>query len=431
MSEPEPADLSIYDRLHWSDEQLTELLASGAQRRELQAYFGHADYERLAGLARFRAVHRGRAPRPRVYVIPGILGSELGIPRPAPWPPDLLWLDAIDIIRGRLTELGLDAPRGVVPLGVLPTTYLPLRLELEAAGCDVVMHAYDWRRSILDAGHELGERLAADPAPAIHVVAHSMGGLVARAALRHAGGARIARLITVATPHRGALAPLQALRGTYPVVRRLAALDLRHDAGQLAHEVFSTFPSLYEMLPPAGAMGELDLFDPSSWPAGQPAPDPDLLRAARALTAGLAPLDARCVAIVGVGQRTVIGVEREQEEFRYAVSGAGDGTVPASSAAATGIDHYYFRCEHSELTRSGTVARALLDLIARGATGRLQRSSALAHQPAISVTDADLRRVYNDKVDWHALSPEARRIYLQRLNEPPPQYLRRAARRGR
>jgi predicted Fe-S protein YdhL (DUF1289 family) len=35
------------------------------------------------------------------------------------------------------------------------------------------------------------------------------------------------------------------------------------------------------------------------------------------------------------------------------------------------------------------------------------------------VSDAQLRRTHADKVDWGALSPEARREFLQNLNEPP------------
>ena len=206
MTPGEPANLTAYDRLRWSETDLEALLATGQHRRELLAYFGFADYARLTTLARRAAARAGHGTRPRVYVIPGILGSELGLARPQPWPPDLLWVDPIDIIAGRLVELGLDAGTSVVPLSVLPPTYMPLQLELRAGGCDVVMHAYDWRRSILDSGRELAARLAADPAAEIHIVAHSMGGLVARAALKTHAIARVRRLITVGTPHAGSFA---------------------------------------------------------------------------------------------------------------------------------------------------------------------------------------------------------------------------------
>ncbi|MFO1400438.1 MAG: hypothetical protein U1F30_04385 [Steroidobacteraceae bacterium] len=266
MSATAPADLTIYDRLRWSASELEVLLASGAHRRELLAYFGTRDYLRLAALARRAAALPAGGARPRVYVIPGIMGSELGRARPAPWPADLLWVDPLDIIAGRLTELELAAQPPLEPLGVLPPTYAPLQLALRAAGCDVVMHAYDWRRSIVATGRELGARLAADPAREIHLVAHSMGGLLARVALAAAPQARVVRLITVGTPHAGSYAPLEALRGTYPVVRRLAALDRRHDAEALAASVFRQLPEPYEMRrrrPCGCALGS-----PGNWPHG-------------------------------------------------------------------------------------------------------------------------------------------------------------------
>ena len=46
---------------------------------------------------------------------------------------------------------------------------------------------------------------AATGAPRLALIAHSMGGLVARAYLRRAGAARIAKLITIGTPHRGSM----------------------------------------------------------------------------------------------------------------------------------------------------------------------------------------------------------------------------------
>ncbi len=270
MSAAAPADLSAYDRLRWNAAELEALLAGGQHRRELLAYFGAHDFRRLTLLARRAAAWPAPAARPRVYVIPGIMGSELGRTRPAPWPADLLWLDPLDIIGGRLIELDLDSGIPLEPLGVLPPTYAPLQLELRAAGCDVVLHAYDWRRSILETGRDLGARLAADPAEQIHVIAHSMGGLLARVALASAPLARVVRLITVGTPHAGTFAPLQALRGTYPVVRRLAALDRRHDAETLAANVFSSFPSLYEMLPTAASGCAVDVFEPGNWPQRGP-----------------------------------------------------------------------------------------------------------------------------------------------------------------
>ncbi|MCC7461107.1 MAG: hypothetical protein IT480_01455 [Gammaproteobacteria bacterium] len=431
MSAATPAHLSIYDRLRWSATELEALLAGGQHRRELLAYFGAHDFRRLTALARRAATRRRRALRRRVYVIPGIMGSELGRARPAPWPADLLWLDPFDIIGGRLVELDLDGGAALEPLGVLPPTYAPLYLELRAAGCDVVLHAYDWRRSIVETGRELGARLAADPAGEIHLIAHSMGGLLARVALAATPQLRVAQLITVGTPHAGTFAPLQALRGTYPVVRRLAALDRHHDAETLTVDIFSGFPSLYQMLPSAAIGCDLDVFDPGSWPPGTPSPRVALLRAARGFERALAPLDARCIAIVGTGQRTVTGVSRAGGDFSYHITDTGDGTVPVRSAAPAGVRCHYFGREHSELLRSPTVARALIELLRSGSTCVLPLTAAAEHHTPSQVTDSELRALGTQKIDWPALAPEARRLYLQQLNRPPPQYQQRPIRRRR
>jgi triacylglycerol esterase/lipase EstA (alpha/beta hydrolase family) len=47
--------------------------------------------------------------------------------------------------------------------------------------------------------------LGATEAARVVLVAHSMGGLAARAYLRQHGGAKVARLVTIGSPHRGSM----------------------------------------------------------------------------------------------------------------------------------------------------------------------------------------------------------------------------------
>jgi triacylglycerol esterase/lipase EstA (alpha/beta hydrolase family) len=47
--------------------------------------------------------------------------------------------------------------------------------------------------------------IAATGARRVVIVAHSMGGLVARAYLRQWGGAKVSRVVTIGTPHRGSM----------------------------------------------------------------------------------------------------------------------------------------------------------------------------------------------------------------------------------
>lgn len=430
MNEDLAAGISIYDRLHRSDAELSELLASGAARRELTAVFGAAEYAVLAALAR-KAQRIQRHHAEPVYILPGIMGTQLGAVRAAPSPADLLWLDPQDIIGGGLDRLRLPGAAALHPLGAIPYSYLPLQLRLRAAGYTVVMLDYDWRANLRDVAQLLSARLSADPAPSVAIVAHSMGGLIARGAFRLPGFERVRRLITLGAPHAGSFGAVQAIRGTYPVVRRLAALDRHHDAEILATRVFSTFPSIHQLLPAHTLSPAADLFEIGHWPRSGPQPDQELLREARAFVTTLPPSDARCIAISGTHQRTVVNLRLADDDFHYEIGDAGDGTVPIASAQLPGCDNYYVRCEHSELPRSVSVARALVELLRHGRTTRLsaQRGPPLGRQ--VTVSDHDLRSTWNEKVDWAKFGPAARRDYLNRLNRPPPHYAARRAPRRR
>jgi pimeloyl-ACP methyl ester carboxylesterase len=442
------AEVSVYDRMCWPEAELERSLALGAHRRELAAYLGGYEYDTLAALARSSVAVRRRASHARrrlkIYLLPGILGTQLGRPRAAGEPPDLLWIDPTDIVAGRLAELRL--PRAIPgkaplrqqrlqplqPLGAIVYSYLALKLRLAAAGFEVVLYDYDWRGDVLASGRALADCLAADDAEQLALIGHSMGALLARSALAHygsgAGAERITRLIGIGAPHGGSIAAVQALRATYPIVGRLAAIDRVHDAETLTRLAFRGFMSLYQLLPAASAT--LDLFDPDCWPRAGAQPDAALLRAARRFGDQLAGSDPRFVSIVGTGQRTVTGIERRGEQFRYQVSSAGDGTVASACATLPGVRSYCLRCEHSELPRSEHVAAALIDLLQGGRTRRLREGVIARHGRSSYVTDAGLRRELGRKIDWYSLNIGERRQYLNRLNEPPAAYrLRRPSRR--
>ena len=99
------------------------------------------------------------------------------------------------------------------------------------------------------------------------------GGVVARQALVE-GGDRIRRIVQLGAPNHGSYAAVLAMRGVHPTVRKLAALDLRHDAEDLSRLVFRTLPSLYRLLPTGPATGDVD-FRSGGWPDDRLRPDPD------------------------------------------------------------------------------------------------------------------------------------------------------------
>ena len=430
-SEVSPHHISPYDRLSWSDAQVEKLLAAGEHRPELENYFGAAEYRELTTLVRAASNTTLAADAVRVIIVPGIMGSQLGLPRPAPLPPDILWLDPVDIEAGRLRLLKPAPDDGIVSLGVVLYTYLRLKLHLQAAGFDCAFHDYDWRLGVDVLGQALAARLRLEPAKRVMLVAHSMGGLVSRAALAMAGTGSVERVILLGTPNFGSFASVQALRGTYAVVRKIARLNQEQSAEWLAEKVFNSFPSLYHLLPAPDHNAGVDLFDPGEWPQRGPRPRPGLLRAARTLPRTLAGGDERFVVIAGVNQETVTAVVRQRDDFIYTITRNGDGTVPTEQALLPGARTYFTATAHSELTRDHGVAQAIADLLRGGKTRRLPARRAQASDATARISDRQLRRTQIPKVEWSALPQTARRIFLQSLNEPPALKLRAPMRRTR
>ena len=405
-----------YDRFAWSDATVGEWLASGAQRAALTAYFGAAEYRALAALARRARRTPPAAAAPRVIIVPGIMGSQLGIRRTAPLPDDIVWIDPVDIQHGRLRSLRVPGPARVVPLGVVLFSYLRLKLQLCARGFAAEFYDYDWRLSVVEAGRALAGRLRTHPGERLAIVAHSLGGLVTRAALALPDTRKVERVILLGTPNHGSYAAVQALRGTDAVVRKVARLAPGDSAETLAADVYSSFASLYDLLPEGDA--RTALFDAAAWPRTGPQPRAALLESARIDRERLPAPDERFTTIAGIGQSTVTAVARRGDDFLYTITRAGDGTVPAASAAFPGTRGFFARVAHSNLPRDPKVAAAIVDLLRHGATRRLPASWRGAGRAQAQVRDAQLRRLHASKVDWGTLSPEARREFLQNLNEP-------------
>ncbi|MGH8298898.1 MAG: lipase family alpha/beta hydrolase [Steroidobacteraceae bacterium] len=410
--------ITPYDRFAWSDVEIERLLASGEHRQDLAAYFGRTEYQDLARLARKAQRVGVHDAYPHVVVLPGILGSQLGLARRRPLPNDVLWPDPIDIHVGRLSLLGLDAGAPIIPLGVVLYSYLKLRLRLRAAGLAVTMHDYDWRLGIEESAASFAERLREFGARRVAIVAHSMGGLVSRAALALPGTQHVEAVVLLGTPNFGSFAPVQALRGTYAVTRKIARLDAARTIERLTEEVFNSFPSLYQMVPVARRDGAAGLLDPRAWPNSGPALRPPLFERARRFHAGLRAADARFVAVAGVGQETVTAASKTRDGFLYTITRHGDGTVPADSAALDGSRTYFANVAHSDLTRDANVGAAIVDLLCTKTTRRLPSRWTSNSRAQARVSDRDLRRTHVDKVDWAGLTAPQRREFLQNLNEP-------------
>lgn len=222
-----------------------------------------------------------------VIVLPGIGGSVLAEPGRLDAP---LWDAGVGSVVDILTNpRELDIDRELVPVGLIKSLKLfgvwtPIRgydglltalgrlpngvvhgghPDEPWDGVNVVAFPYDFRRSVAEAAAKLDdvvrERLAQlwaaeytrlgvpitpEPRPRVVVIAHSMGGLVARYWLAQAENWRLCRmLITLGTPHRGAPKALDTLVNGVPV-RKGLTVHLDRPVPTLRR-----WPGAYELLP--------------------------------------------------------------------------------------------------------------------------------------------------------------------------------------
>lgn len=234
--------------------------------------------------------------KPPLIIIPGILGTELVHQKTQKrvWPelfPDdrdalLLPIGSAnlrenrdDIAATRVIE-NADLGKLIPPIGV----YAGLLKALESyagykrgdidnpasdGGHDTFyLFAYDWRRDNVEAAQLLAEKLAKlktrlnQPALRFDVIAHSMGGLIARYYAMYggrnvlsdqtpepdwAGAQHISRLILIGTPNAGSFDAFRSLIQGYSVTEanhtRVALFRGLH------RRMIFTVPSVYQLLP--------------------------------------------------------------------------------------------------------------------------------------------------------------------------------------
>ena len=112
VSDPTPSAFRL------SGEEIERALLTGEHSGVLQDYFGDTGYAELRELTR-EASTRSVRGGPRVYVLPGIMGSTLGRKRKL-LPDDVLWFDPLGIANPGKMFPSAAAPalqqRGLHPL---------------------------------------------------------------------------------------------------------------------------------------------------------------------------------------------------------------------------------------------------------------------------------------------------------------------------
>ena len=377
-------------------EEIERRLAAGEVDAEMELYFG-SDLPELQKLARSaQSATRGtRGARPKALVLPGIMGSTLGYQRPILSVfNDTLWIDPLDVAIGRLKLLAIPSPKKIIALDPFPLVYVGLKLALQSAGFDADYFPFDWRLNLRDLGAALKTKLASLGSGKVHLAAHSMGGLVARAALKQ-GAANIGTVAMMGTPNFGSYSPVLAFRGVHDLATKISGIDLTKDNTELTEKVFATFPGLAQMLPLGPIANGINWHDPARWPAS-PQVNSGALAEGATVASLLAPARADWHLIAGIDQETIVLGERNPGGggLRYQRSFAGDGTVPLISARLPELKDaqvFYVKHGHGTLPMNGSVKQAVIQLF-KGETVTALSSQLPALRPATAdwITDEQM-----------------------------------------
>jgi pimeloyl-ACP methyl ester carboxylesterase len=158
----------------------------------LREYFGDDEYQYLQRLAAQATLMRSRAPvRGNIVLLPGIMGSSLTT-FDGGGDEDLIWIHLLRLAFGQIGRLQLrpdgageaDPGLHVKATDIDKRTYARAILWLRARW-NVQPFTYDWRKDIDEAAHALAACIRATFGDQpVHLLAHSMGGLVARNFIR-------------------------------------------------------------------------------------------------------------------------------------------------------------------------------------------------------------------------------------------------------
>ncbi|GAP13716.1 lecithin:cholesterol acyltransferase [Longilinea arvoryzae] len=329
-------------------------------------------------------------PRDEVVLIPGIMGSTLASIRGV---TTLIWVNPLLFLQGNGRFLRLNSNGDndeaseveVVPIGLEKLAYLKTGLQFNRQ-TNLHEFPYDWRRPIetnADILRNSIDHWAGGVAQRkFNLVAHSMGGLVARSYLarypRHAE-LHVARLIMLGTPNFGAANAVDNLINGNSMMATVDKLNAQNEMRKL---VFC-LPSVYQLLPappeffPDGRSYPVnfDLYRAAEWRIDEI--QQKYLDAARGLHKALAGSEPQIPihVIAGANIDTLVAVElqfnndvpRLQPLRQASGPDSGDGTVPLWSAVLPGATTYYTQVIHRELPGTNSVIRAALDLIRTGA----------------------------------------------------------------
>lgn len=385
-------------------EEQARLLADEETARAVENWLGSAAFAELSHLRDGSHLAGGKK---NLIVVPGVMGSMLqSAGKGGIWWVDMLRardkLNALALAPDGLDDLDTDA--GIEPCAI-DLAYAPLRTAIAQSGQfgGTIQFPYDWRKPLSASAQRLRDLIGqvhSDYGEKVHLVGHSMGGLMIRTTLMMYGSElwpKVGKIVFIATPHYGSASIAGYLKNHLWGWEQLAVLG-----AFLSPATFRSLWGVMSLLPaptriyPDTRNGEehpcanFDLYDAKAYQLGLDAPATVRLQrtldAARQFhtalfdwhTKRLSPLQrGQMLQISGVGRKTLFRLEvkpgwfglwEDIEKIIRRTPGnphrEGDGRVPLASAELEKIEVRYVKGEHGSLQNLPAVVNDVLAWIA-------------------------------------------------------------------
>ncbi|MBU1357178.1 MAG: alpha/beta fold hydrolase [Gammaproteobacteria bacterium] len=400
-----PRELTDLEKLlaaDWSEQGA--MLKKPEVASAARAWMGDAafdEWSRFVGGSRPAHLAAG-GPR-NILFAPGVMGSTLqseGL-------GGVWWLDMV-FARDKLEELALGADGNdknadaQIRPAAIDVLYAPFRQALAVSDSfgGSYQFPYDWRKSFASSADALRQRIldvARETGKPVHLVGHSMGGLMIRTALMLHGKElwpKVGKVVFIGTPHYGSASIAGYLKNHLWGFEALAIMGmfLSRSAFRSMRGVLSLLPAPVGVYPGtrdggnAHPCANFDLYDAAAWKLDDLTPA-DTVQLQSALDEArqfhvdlhawhrslLQAHKDRMLMIAGVGEEGLFRLEFSErfwglwdhtEKITSRVPGNvdrdGDGRVPLASAELEGVTLRYVKGKHGGLTSIPSVAADVL-----------------------------------------------------------------------
>ncbi|MGB0869778.1 MAG: DUF7379 domain-containing protein [Flavobacteriales bacterium] len=324
--------------------------------------------------------------KPSVYIIPGIMGSKLK------FQDEKVWLHIINMMSGRFSNLEItDGLNEVEPYEVMGMAY---RKMVSHFGKDynALPFPYDWRISLKTSAKILAEdinnRLNNTNKP-IHIMAHSMGGMVVHALYTYhksvwqkLNARKENKIIFLGTPFRGSYEIISVLLKKNKSFKKLHQLDLKHNSNQML-KIISSFQGMLDLMPMKEREHDEDFYDTSGysiWEKMQKSIGKDFIIPDSSFIAQTEQLHKDFMAdpiqgdhiiyIAGKDKYTPCDLHFDDENKLHLVATSqGDGKVTYDSGILNTFKKvYYIPVTHGKMCDSPMHFQGLVDILQTGET---------------------------------------------------------------